>query len=165
MVEKAPPGGRPAAPLLGALPADSYHQHICTNRAEPVPLLEVALELSHQAMLDVLDTLADLADRVLVVLDGDLVVNRAVAQAHCVQGAGRRKCLQCSVDSASREARLRVLQRGGDLIRRAVTAQGSHHVPDLPPLPGLPHARPQRWSGTETLCHWSEGYLMAGGGS
>src|SRR5215472_9644082 len=75
MVQKAPPGGRPPAPLQGAFPADPYHEHVSPNRVEPVPLLQVALELGHQAVLDVQDTLADLADGVLVVLDRDLVVN------------------------------------------------------------------------------------------
>jgi len=87
-----------------------------------MPLLEVALKLGHEAVLDVQDTLADLADCVLVVFDRDLVANRTVAETHRVQGAGRRERLQCAVDRASREPGVRVLQRGRDLIRRAVAA-------------------------------------------
>ena len=84
VIEKAAPRGRSAATLQGALPADSNHEHVGTNRVEAVPLLEVALELGHQAVLDVQDTLADLADGVLVVFDRDLVVNRTVAETHRV---------------------------------------------------------------------------------
>src|SRR5215472_2274023 len=162
MVQKAPPGGRPPAPLQGAFPADPYHEHVSPNRVEPVPLLQVALELGHQAVLDVQDTLADLTDGVLVVLDRDLVVNGTIAETHRMQGAGHRERLQCAVDRASREARLCVLQCGRDLIRRTVAAKGSDGVPNLLPLPRLPHARPQRWSGADSLCHWSEGYRASG---
>jgi hypothetical protein len=153
VVEKAPPASRPPPPLPGALPADSDHQHVCTNRAEPVPLLEVALELGHQGVLDVQDALANLADGVLVVFYRDLVVDWTVAETHGVQGTGRRERLQGAIDRASREARLRVLQRGRDLVGRAVAAQTSNRVPDLLPLPGLAHAGPQRRSSTDSFWH------------
>src|SRR5215470_9906627 len=104
----------------------------------------MALQLGHQAVLDVQDATADLADRVLVVLAGDLVVDRAVAQADRPERARRRERLQRTVDRAAGKARLGALELRRDLVRGAVAAQPLHRLPDLLPLTRLPHPRPER---------------------
>ena len=144
VIEKAPPGRRARAPHTGALVADAHYQHVCADRMEPVPLLEVPFQLSHQPVLDVHDALADLADSVLVVLDRDLVVDRTITEPNRVQGTGCGERLQGAIDRAARKARLLVLQLGGDLVSRAVSAQPLDGVPHLLPLPSLAHAWPER---------------------
>src|SRR5215472_3617628 len=90
VLEKPAPRRRPAPPLARAPVTDAYHQHVRADGMEPVPLLEVALELRNQAVFDVHDALTDLADGVLMVPCRDLVVDRAIAKPHGVQRAGRR---------------------------------------------------------------------------
>jgi len=144
VIEKAPPGRRAPPTHMGALVADAHHQHVCTDRMEAVPLLEVPFQLSHQPVLDVHDALADLADSVLVVLDSNLVVDRTITEPNRVQGTGRGERLQGAIDRAARKARLLVLQIGGDLVGCAVAAQPLDSVPHLLALPRLAHAGPER---------------------
>src|SRR5215470_638955 len=106
VLEKPAPRRRPAPPLARASVTDAHHQHVRADGMEPVPLLEVALELRNQAVFDVHDALTDLADGVLMVPCRDLVVDRAIAKPNSVQRAGRRERLQGTVDSAARETSL-----------------------------------------------------------
>src|SRR2546429_2925633 len=129
VVEEATPGRRAAAAGARALVAHADDEDGRPHRPKAVPLRQVLLELGHQPVLDVQHPLAHLADRVLVVLAGDLVVDGAVTQPHAVQGTRRGERLQRAVDGAAGEPGLRPLQLSGDLVRGAVTAQAADRVP------------------------------------
>src|ERR1700687_6305672 len=64
--------------------ADSDHQHLGVHGLEPMAVLEVLFQLAHQSLLDVQDAAAKLADGVVVVAAGKLVVGRAVAEVRRV---------------------------------------------------------------------------------
>ena len=67
--------GRPRARF-----ADSDHQHLGVHRLEPMAVLEVPFQLAHQGLFDVQHASAKLADRVVMVAGGQLVVGRPVAE-------------------------------------------------------------------------------------
>src|SRR5207244_9191918 len=101
--------------------ADTDDHDLRPQRLEAVALLEVLLELGDQLCLDVQDAAARLADRVLMSLGRDLVVDGPIPEPDRVQRAGRGQRLQRAVDGAAGDAGLRALQLGADLVRRAVT--------------------------------------------
>ena len=86
---------------LGAGVADTHDQHLGAHRLEAMALLEVLLQLGDEFGFDVQDPPAELTDRVLVGLRGDLVVDRPVAQPNRVQGAGGRQRLQGAIHRAA----------------------------------------------------------------
>ena len=62
--------------------ADAHHHHLRPQRLEAVTLLQVLFQLGDQLGLDVQDAAARLADRVLMSLGRDLVVDGPVAEPH-----------------------------------------------------------------------------------
>ena len=69
-----------AARRPGARLADADHEHLGARRLEMMLLLEVALEVCDEVLLDVQHTAAELAHRVVVVGSGELVMRRALAE-------------------------------------------------------------------------------------
>src|SRR5207237_4355871 len=72
-----------------AIVADTDHEHLRADGLEPVPFLEVRLELMHELLLDVHHASADLAHRVMVVAARELVMRRAVTEMRRVDRARR----------------------------------------------------------------------------
>src|SRR5260370_13733436 len=130
------PAGRPRARF-----ADSDHQHLGVHRLEPMAVLEVSLQLAHQGLFDVQHAAAKLADRVVMVARGQLVVSRPVAQVRGVHGPGCGQRLQRAIDGAARKARLRLVRVSGDLVGGAVPAEPHDRVVDHRPLRGAPPPR------------------------
>lgn len=60
--------------------------------------LEVLFELSQQRVLEMEDALTDLADGVLVLLAGDLVMGGTRAEPDLAQGTGHGEGLESTVD-------------------------------------------------------------------
>jgi len=85
-----------------------------------VPLLEVVLERAEQRVLEVEDPIAVLADGVLMVLTGDLVVGGAGAEAHRPERSRDRERLESPVDGGPGEAGAYRLDPRGDLVGGAV---------------------------------------------
>src|SRR5207302_7506257 len=131
-------GCRTASPGAGV--ADADHEDLRTQRGEVVQLLEVALQLADQVVLDVEDALADLADGVLVRLARQLVADGSLAQPDGVERTRRGERLERSIDRAPRERGRRLLDLLRDLVGCAVASQALDGVPDPLSLPGLAHA-------------------------
>src|SRR5450830_542086 len=104
-------------------------------------LLEVSLELTHELLLDVQHSTAHLADGMVMITAGELVVGGALTEVGGVDGARCCESFQRSVDGAARETRLALVKLCGDLIRRAMAAQADDGVVDHRPLGGTAHAR------------------------
>ena len=60
--------------------ANADHEHFGAHRSESMQVLQVTLEGGHELLLDVEDAAANLANRVMVVTAGKLVVGWAFAQ-------------------------------------------------------------------------------------
>jgi hypothetical protein len=66
--------------------ADSNDQHLGPYRLETVQVLEVTFKRVDELLLDVEDAAADLADRVVMIPGGQLVVSRTLAKVRRVNG-------------------------------------------------------------------------------
>src|SRR5471032_2844188 len=104
-------------------------------------LFQVSLELTHELFLDVQHSAAHLADRMVMITAGELVVGGALTEVRGVDGARCCESFQRSVDGAPRETRLALVKLRGDLIRRAMAAQADDCVVDHRQLGGTAHAR------------------------
>src|SRR5260370_2396793 len=131
------PAGRPRARF-----ADSDHQHLGVHRLEPLAVLAGSLPLDHQRPFHVHHAATKLADRVLMVARGQLVVGRPVAKVRGVHGPRCGQPIHRPIHGAARKARLRFVQLSGDLVGGAVPAEPHDRVVDHRPLPGPPHPPP-----------------------
>src|SRR6266508_2560293 len=122
-----------------AIVADPDHEHLRPQGLESMAFLEVRLELVDELFLDVHDTAADLADRVMVIAARQLIVRRAIAQVRRVNGARRRQRFERPVHRAARKVGRGPVQLDGDLLGSAVAAQPHDRVVDHRPLGGAPH--------------------------
>jgi len=121
----------------GACIADADHEDLGAEGLETVELLEVVLQLPEQGILEVENPLAAFADRVLMVLAGDLVVSRPGAEADRPQGAGDREGVERPVYGRAGKAGSFGLDPRRDLVGSAVGAEGGDRVPYQPPLGGV----------------------------
>jgi hypothetical protein len=121
----------------GAGLADADHEDLGAEGLETMQLLEVVLQLSEQGILEVENPLAAFADRVLMVLTGDLVVSRAGAEADRPQGAGDREGVEGPIHGRARKAGSFGLDPGRDLVGGAVRTKGRDRVPYQAPLAGM----------------------------
>src|SRR6202158_2605097 len=76
--------GRLATRILGAGVAHPHDQDLRSQRLEMVSFLQMSLELAHELFLDVQHSPANLADRVVVIATGQLVVRRALIEVRGV---------------------------------------------------------------------------------
>src|SRR6266550_7885046 len=93
---------------------------------------------------------AKLADGMVVVPRGQLVMGGTLAKVGGVHRARRRECFECPIDGASRKTRFRFVELGRYLFRRAVAAEPHDGVVDHGPLRRAPHARGQHQEGCTT---------------
>src|SRR5438132_11696329 len=98
-----------------AIGADTDHEHLGADGLEPVPFLEVCLELMHELLLDVHHASADLAHRVMVVAARELVMRRAVTEMRRVDRARRGQRVEGSIDGAAWKSRPGLGPLPGDL--------------------------------------------------
>ena len=122
-------------------------QDLGPNGPEVMQLFQVVLQLVDQLVLDMEHSFADLAERVLVLLAGELVVHGAAAQADRMHRARGGEGFESAVDRAPRQRRIDGLDVRGYLVRCAVPPEGVDGVPDELPLPRLPESRGQGWPG------------------
>ncbi len=104
-------------------------------------LLEMRLQLADQLLLDVQDTPAHLANRVVVISAGQLVVRRALAQVGGIHRSRRGQRIEGPVHGAPRKPRLAPVQLRRYLVGRAVAAEPDDGVINLRSLRGPAHPR------------------------
>src|SRR6266567_1781805 len=87
--------------------ADPDDQHFCVQRLELVGALEMRFQSVDQLFLDVQDAAAKLANRMVVVAGGELVVGRSIAKVRGIDGARGGQSLQRAIDGAAWKSGLR----------------------------------------------------------
>src|ERR1700674_260221 len=92
------PAFRSASGRPGARIADANDKHLRPQRLEVVTLGKMSLQRADQLFLDVQHSSANLADRVMVITAGELVVDRTFAEVRGVHRARRREGIKRSVD-------------------------------------------------------------------
>src|ERR1700681_4882403 len=115
-------------------------------------LFEVAHERVDQLFLDMQNTAANLADGVVVVATGQLVMSGALAEVGCVNRSRCRECLERAVHGAARKPGLGLVQLIGNLLGGAVAAEPHDGVINHRPLSRAPHARCEHQE-SDTTCN------------
>src|SRR6478736_7350499 len=139
MLERVPACGLTAR-VARACIANSDDENFGAHGPEAMRLLEVVLERVHELLLDVQDASANLANSVVVVAAGELIVSRTLAEVGGVDRARSGERFERPVNSAARKPWFCSVQLGCNLLGCAVASQSHYRVVDHRPLRGAPHA-------------------------
>ena len=104
-------------------------------------LLEMSLQRADELLLDVKHSATYLADGMVMIAAGELVVSRAFTEMCGVDGTRCRESFQRSVHGAARKTWLALVKLDRNLIRRAVAAEADDRVVHHGALRGTAHTR------------------------